>query len=92
MVSEKFILWEQMITPPGGQLEPQGHGWQHLLSEPLCIATHFGLHIRFFKVYPIKSLWKLMTLRVYVANLDSMGMHIGTIYVEDHRHCFTLNI
>ena len=26
-----------------------------------------------------------MILRVYVANLDSMGMHIGTIYVEDHQ-------
>ena len=57
MVSE-FILWEQMILNPGGQLEPSGHGWQDLRSKPLCIATYFGLHgfIKvFFKVYPIKK-------------------------------------
>ena len=30
--------------PPGGQLELQGHGWQDLHSEPLCISTYLGLH------------------------------------------------
>ena len=33
-----------MTLLPGGQLEPKGQGWQDLGSEPLCIATYFGLH------------------------------------------------
>ena len=62
--------------------------WQDLHSEPLCISTYFGLHgfVNIFQVYPFISLWKLMTLSVYVANLDSRGIRmVGTIYVEDHQ-------
>ena len=67
-----------MTPPPGGQLEPQGHGWQDFHSEPLCIVTYFGLHGF------IKDFLKFTPL--HGANLDFRGIGmVGTIYVEDHQ-------
>ena len=46
MVSEDFfmIFYEFMAANGpgcgGSQFEPQGHGWQDLHSELLCIATY----------------------------------------------------
>ena len=56
------------MTPGHSQFVPQWHGWQDLCREPLTIATYklhksCGPHgFRDFLVFPIISLWKLMTL------------------------------
>ena len=65
----------------------QGHGWQDLLRQPLYIATDkisklWALWFRrrrfFFYVFPIVSLWELMT--------PGAGSFLTTI------HCYTQNM
>ena len=68
--AEDFFMFYPRHPPPGrGLYEPQGHGWQDLSRGPLYIATDkirklwalWFQRRRFFYVFPIVSLWELMT-------------------------------